>query len=137
MAEDLWGKPPRRQVKGCYDACDYSPGGKIGPREAGSIFANLALIQSIVIPVAWELDNLASASHPGLPRGAVGFGAWISQTLFYLLLKIVANMLRNYGASWARDLGAWIWIHWMEPWFNWLAFQWAQFKALIRGIVGR
>ena len=112
----LWAEPPK--LRGAYEGCDYAAPGKIGPREAGSIFANVAMIQAITIPIAYEIEAMAAKAYPGLPFGVAGASAWFGQTVAYLVLKISAQLLRNYGASFARDFGAWVWLRWIGPLFS-------------------
>ena len=122
----LWGVPP---IRGTYQEQEYAPAGRFGPREAGSVFANVALLQPVMAVTSFEIEKLAQQAHPGIPTGFAFSSAWLSQVLVTIFLKVFANMLRNFGASFARDFGAWLWqrilvstfsavFGWMLPW-NW------------------
>lgn len=107
MANDLWGEPPtKRPIRGAYERHGYAPNGRIGPREAGSIFAGATQLQAVFIPASGAIEMLASSS---MPQGSAFTIAWLTQSLGFIGLKVLANMLRCYGASLVRDFGAWLW----------------------------
>lgn len=102
---ELWGTPPR--LKGSYEGHDYAPLGKLGPREAGSIAANTMIAQPAILAASWEIEQLAQRSMPTLTPGMAGLSSWFVQTLIFLALKVIANLLRNNGGSLFRDVAAW------------------------------
>ena len=118
VKDPLWGRPPQR-VRGSYDKFDDAPRFKLGPREVGSIAENTAIAQPMIIATSYEIERFAHEAMPTLAPGMAGISSWAIQTLFFLALKIVANMLRNNGSSWIRDLGAFLW-----SWFWSIAKRW-------------
>lgn len=107
MAGDLWATPPRKKpIRGAYERNDFTPTGTFGPREAGSTFAGTLQAGAIAIPAAMAIEHLADSS---MPAGAAFGAAWFTQALGFLVLKVIASMLRSYGASLFRDFGAWLW----------------------------
>lgn len=106
--QPLWGTPKRRRVRGSYEAADYAPRGKFGPREAGSVFENTVIVSG-VSAVAMAVDQLATSYTPGLPSGMAGVSTWLLQVVIWVACKAWASTFRSYGASLLRDLGAWIW----------------------------
>lgn len=104
--EPLWGKPPRR---GMYERCDYSGPGRFGPREAGSTFATSMLIQPVILSTSAVLESYATQADPSTSGVAVFTAAYFLQLATVIGFKVLANLLRNYGTSWARDFGAWLW----------------------------
>lgn len=104
----LWGKPPRRRVRGSYEASDYAPRGQFGPREAGSVASN-TLLFSGVTAISWQMENLAEQYAPGIPTGMAGIGSWGAQIAIYLILKTLVSVVRQHGHSLVRDVTAWIW----------------------------
>lgn len=104
----LWGKPPRRRIRGSYEDYDYAPRGHFGPREAGSVASN-TLLFSGVTAVSYQIENLAAQYTPGLPVGMAGVGSWFAQVVIYLVLKTIVSVIRQHGHSLVRDVTAWIW----------------------------
>lgn len=106
MSDDLWGKPPRR-IRDSYLNSSYCDRWQFGPREAGSVFEDAAWSGIVIGALTIELEKFAVGSgYTGLGI-ASGVGAWFLR----ILLKIGINILRRNGASWLRDLGAWIWLY--------------------------
>lgn len=112
----LWGSPPskRPRVRGSYEASGYSPKGKMGARDAGSIFENAVILTPIITATSYQIEALAMKSAPGLPMGLAGVSSWLFQVAVWLGLKALANTMRNYGASLLRDIGAWVWSQFLE-----------------------
>ena len=123
MSNALWGRPPRH-VRGTYDEFDYAPRGRIGPREAGSIAANTAMVQPMIMATSYEIERFAHQAMPNLAPGVAGISSWALQTVFFMALKVLANLLRNNGTSLFRDLFAYLWwwfLSWIKAWLvSWL-----------------
>lgn len=111
----LWGAPP---IRGSYEQYDYAPRGSFGPREAGSVLDDAAMSAIIIAPLAMEIEQLAQKADVGMAPGVLGLGSGILAFVLKVTLKIVANYLRRNGASWLRDLGAWLWVT-IGQWFGW------------------
>jgi hypothetical protein len=105
-----WGKPPER-IAGAYESASPAPFGSFGPREAGSTLATLGMLQPVMFATSMAIEQLAEQANPA-KGGAIVFGtAYFLQLFAVLILKVAANLLRNFGASIARDFGAWLWYH--------------------------
>lgn len=112
----LWGKPPR--IRGTYGQYDYAPRGGFGPREAGSVLDDAAMSAMIIAPLAFEIEQLAQKANIGTAPGLLGLGSGVLAFVLKVALKVIANYLRRNGASWLRDLGAWLWVA-IGQWFGW------------------
>lgn len=126
---DGFAPGPRQRVRGSYNAAAPAGRGHFGPREASSLAANTALQQPIAIAVAFKIEELATANTPGLPMGVAGISAWLLQTVIWILLKLIANWLRNSGGSYFRDFVAWVWATLIEE--AWISFREAVRSALL------
>lgn len=104
----VFAEPPKR-IRGAYECYEYAPAGSFGPREAGSTLSAVAMLQPIMLATSYEIEALASQSGYGLPTGVAFGSSWLAQTAATVALKVIANILRNYGAGIVRDLGAWLW----------------------------
>lgn len=106
MSDDLWGKPPRK-IRDSYLHADYCDRWKFGPREAGSVLEDAAWSGIVIGALTIELERFAAGNGYTGVGLASGAGAWFLR----ILIKIAINVLRRNGASWLRDLGAWIWLY--------------------------
>lgn len=106
MSDDLWGKPPRK-IRDSYLNSNYCDRWHFGPREAGSVLEDAAWSGIVIGALTLELEKFASGNGYAGVGIASGAGAWLMR----ILLKIAINVLRRNGASWLRDLGAWIWLY--------------------------
>jgi len=102
----------RRKVRGSYDALAPSPRWRWNGRDAASTGATVALMQPVILTTSYQLEGLAAALMPATPSSfSVGFLlAWLLQSVGVAVIKGVANLLRHYGSSIAKDALAWLWI---------------------------
>lgn len=102
----------RRKIRGSYDALEPSPRGKFNGRDAASVGAFVATAQPVIFATSYQLEGLASSMMPGAPTSfAFGFlWAWFLQTIGAAVIKGLANLMRHYGMSIAKDILAWLWI---------------------------
>lgn len=102
----------RRPVKGTYDAIPSSPRWRWNSRDTASVGATIAVFQPLLITTSYQLDSVAAAMMPSLPKSmAMGAGFWLAlagQTLAVGLIKGLANLMRSHGASLLKDLFAWL-----------------------------
>jgi hypothetical protein len=106
----LWGEPPKR-VKGAYNHAPSTGVGGFGPREAGSTLATLGMLQPVMLATSFTIEQYAEQANPASSGLAVFGVSYLLQLCVTLGLKIIANLLRNFGASVVRDIGAWLWYH--------------------------
>lgn len=114
--KNLWGTPPK--IRGTYGQYDYAPRGGFGPREAGSVLDDAAMSAIIIAPLAFEIEQLAQKAGVGTAPGMLGIASGVLAFITKVFLKVIANYLRRNGASWLRDLGAWLWVT-IGQWFGW------------------
>jgi hypothetical protein len=109
-SEFRWGATPKK-VKGAYHRAPFAPAGSFGPREAGSTLATAMMLQPVMLATSYTIEQYAEQANPATSGMAVFGVSYLLQLCVTLGLKIVANLLRNFGASVARDVGAWLWFH--------------------------
>ena len=102
----LWGTPPRRSP---YREAGYSSRGSLNGRDVGSIGANFLQVHALIVPMAAAIEALADRSIPDASQGMFFTGAYLAQSLIFLVCKVASAWLRNYGESLIRNLLAWAW----------------------------
>jgi hypothetical protein len=105
-----WGNPPR-SIKGAYTRSPYGGFGTFGPREAGSTFATAMMLQPVMLATSYTIEQYAEQIDPAASGLVVFGGSYLLQMFMTITLKVVSCLFRNFGASVARDIGAWFWHH--------------------------
>jgi hypothetical protein len=105
MSRRLWGTPP---VKGTYQYLPPSKAGHYNGRDFASTASNAVMASGAFVATAAALDNYVMEASSGLTLAA-GVRIWLIQNIFFVVLKVLASILRSDAAGWFRDVCAWGW----------------------------
>jgi hypothetical protein len=108
-------KPKRKRppVKDSYLDADYSPWMRFNGKDFASTCETTLMLQPVIISIAAGIESLAYAVEPQ-DANAFSFTGefattWLGTTIAVAVMKGVACLLRDRGASLIRDIATWVW----------------------------